>query len=307
MRLSVVIPTYNGKKLLQANLPAIISACTHWGSNWEIIIVDDAGTDDTPTWLKKKYPKIKLVKNKQNLRFARSVNRGVARASGDILVLFNNDVRPEKNFLQPLLSHFEDQKVFAVGCLEKNIEAGKEVLGGRGVGRFSRGFFVHWRAKDQTKSDTLWVSGGSGAFSKKIWNKLGGFDPLYRPAYEEDRDLCYLALKAGYKLAFESNSKVSHFHETTNIKTFGKQQIRVMGFKNQILFVWKNISSPKLMLEHLLWLPYHLIFTTLRSRGLFLLGFLGAVSQIPEAIVSRRRASKLWMLTDETVLKRATQ
>lgn len=305
MSISIVIPSYNGRLLLQKNLPAVIGACTHWNPSekeWEIIVVDDASTDNTKDWLQQNYPHIKIVSNKKNLRFAKTVNRGVAESMGNIVVLLNNDVRPAKDFLTFLIRHFEDKNVFAVGCLERNKENKKTMLGGRGSGKFSRGFLMHWRAADQHQHQTLWVTAGSGAFRRSIWDKLHGFDPLFHPAYEEDRDLSYNALKAGYKIIFEPKSQVEHVHETSNIKAFGARQIKVMSFKNQLLFVWKNISSFKLLGSHLLWLPYHLIFTTVHTRGLFLVGFLQALCQLPEALISRHHSAKLWQLTDEQIL-----
>lgn len=310
MTISVIIPSYNGKQLLKANLPAVIAACQHWSRNpskWEVIVVDDASTDASVAWLKKNHPKVKVVVNPQNLRFARAVNRGAIKATGDILILLNNDVKPERNFLRPLLRHFSKAQVFAVGCLEKNLQQGKQIAGGRGVGKFSRGFIVHHRAQDQTQKDTLWVAAGSGAFRKSIWKKLGGLDPLFRPAYEEDRDLSYNALKSGYKILFEPKSKVGHIHETSHLKVFGKPRIKIISFKNQLLFVWKNISSFKLIVSHFFWLPYHLLITTIRSRGLFLLGFFAALSQLFEAIRSHFRVKKLWQLSDEQILANQDQ
>lgn len=305
MTISIIIPTYNAKELLRKNLPCVIAACETFSSKpraWQLVVVDDASTDGTSSWLKKSFSQVTVVTNAHNMRFGQAVNRGVKRARGEIVVLLNNDVQPEKTFLKPLVKHFANPTLFAVGCLERNKEDGKMVLGGRGEGRFSRGFFVHWRAQDQTKQQTLWVAGGSGAFRKSIWQKLGGFDPLFRPAYEEDRDLCYNALKAGYSLRFEPNSIVNHIHETTNVKAFGKKRIEIMSFKNQLLLVWKNVSSLRLVGLHLLWLPYHLVMTTLRTRGRFLAGFLMALRQLPEALGSRAKAKRYWQKSDEAVL-----
>lgn len=298
MLISVVIPTHNGRHLLAANLPQIFAAA----KNHEIIIVDDASTDDTVAWLESTYPTIKLIINSRNLRFAKAVNRGVTQAHGEIVVLLNNDVRPQANFLGPLIAPFADPQVFAVGCQEINQDHGHSILGGRGVGKFSRGLLVHARAKDQTRHATLWVTAGSGAFRKGLWDKLGGLDPLYRPAYGEDQDLSYTALKSGYKVMFAPDSQVNHVHETTNLRTFGAWTITAVGFKNQFLFVWKNISSLRLLLQHLFWLPYHLILTNIRSRGLLVIGFFLALTQLPQALLSRSRVSKFWTTTDEQIL-----
>jgi len=102
-------------------------------------------------------------------------------------------------------------------------------------------------------------------------------DPLYQPAYWEDIDLSWRAReKFGYQILFEPQSQVWHNHETTNVSVFGQRKMELMALRNQILFVWKNIRGQQL-LEHWLWLPYHLVLTTIRTRGLFLTAFLQAV------------------------------
>lgn len=311
MNISIIIPTYNGKGLLEKYLETVIGALTFWEAHekgqgkGEIIIVDDASTDGTSEWLQQQFPKIRILRNETNLRFAESCNRGVQAAKGDIVVLLNNDVEPDAEFLVPLLSYFGDQKVFAVGCREVNRLKGREVFGGRGVMAFKRGFVVHWRPEDQESHETSWVSAGNAAYRRDLWKKLGGFDRLFRPAYEEDRDLCWQALKAGYRLVFEPKARVQHDHETTNIKAFGRWQIALFSLKNQLLFVWKNLSDFYLLF-HLLWLPYHLLLTMIRTRGIFLVSFFLAVVQLPEVLISRRRASRLWKRSDEEILSIAT-
>jgi len=270
-QISVVIPTYNGKHLLEKNLPRVIEAC----EGCEIIVVDDASTDNTVGFLQKNYSNVKIVKHKKNKRFAETCNSGVKAAKGDIVVLLNNDVAPKKDFLKPLIENFKDKEVFSVGCKEIEKKNGKKIVSGRNRAEFRKGFLIHWRTENQEKKDTYWTFGGSMAVDRKKYLKIGGMDPIYKPAYWEDIDLCFRARKRGWKILFEPKSVVFHNHETTNIKELGKKKMQIAAYKNQILFVWKNIKGKKLML-HFLWLPYHLIFTTIRTKGLFLKGFLQA-------------------------------
>ena len=305
MKLSVVIPSYNGKQLLEKHLPSVVNACASWekdGGKFEIIIVDDASADSTAYWLKDAYPKVRLIRNQQNLRFGESCNRGVKEARGEIIVLLNNDVQPEPDFLKSLLVHFARPDVFAVGCKEINAVGNAVLFGGRGVSEFWRGLLVHWRPQDQESRRTTWVSAGSAAYRRELWLKLGGMDRLFRPAYEEDRDVSWQALKSGYDLVFELDSVVTHIHEITNRKVFGKEGSDIYSMKNQLLFVWKNISSPLLLIQHVFWLPYHLLFTTVRTKGLFFISFVLALCQLPEALASRARASKHWRRSDEEIL-----
>ena len=143
----------------------------------DIIIVDDGSTDNSLEIIEnQRYEKpgleITVLKNEKNMGFSSAVNRGVKRARGEIVILLNTDAYPEKNFLKYLLPHFKNEKTFAVGCMDKSIEDGKTVLRGRGLGEWKRGFLMHRRGEID-KTNTLWVSGGSGAFSKIYLGKAG--------------------------------------------------------------------------------------------------------------------------------------
>ena len=94
----------------------------------EIVVADDMSTDGSVEYLKKNFPHVIVVDRDKREGFAANVNAGVARATGDIVVLLNTDVEPEPDYLHPLLFHFADPDVFAVGCLEKSMEAGKTIL-----------------------------------------------------------------------------------------------------------------------------------------------------------------------------------
>lgn len=297
MNLSVVIPNYNGQDLLKKNLPKVLEAV----GDAEIIVVDDASVDASLEALDSFKEKIRVMKNEKNLGFSSTVNFGVKEAKGDIVILLNTDVIPERGFLAPLLSHFKDDKVFAVGCMDKSIENGKAVLRGRGIGGWKRGFFVHSRG-EVDKTNTLWVNGGSGAFRKSIWKKLGGFNELYNPFYWEDIDLSYRALKCGYEIVFEPKSIVVHEHEKGAIKKkFSESKVRSIAYRNQFIFVWKNATDLDLQLLHLFWLPYHFIKAFIKADLAFFIGFFAALLQLPKIVSSSLEDQKMFVLRDSQV------
>ncbi|MFH1280918.1 MAG: glycosyltransferase family 2 protein [Candidatus Beckwithbacteria bacterium] len=273
---SFVIPNYKKTPLIK-HLSQVLKACP-LGS--EIIVVDDCSPDDTTTYLKKHFPQVKVIKNKVNQRFAQSCNIGIKATKNNLVVLINSDVAPKSDFLNHLVKHFTDPKVFAVGCLEIQTVNGKKEISGRNKCQFKRGLVIHSKAKiTNLKKSTknCWASGGSMMLDKNKFLKLGGFDLLYKPAYWEDIDLSWMAReKYGYKIIFEPRSQVFHNHETTNLTVFGKREMEIISARNQLLFTWKNIRGLKL-LQHFLWLPYHLVFTNLRSRGVFLNAFFKAI------------------------------
>ncbi len=314
MNISIIIPNYNGEELLKKNLPKVLEAFVEYKrGNVELIIPDDDSTDNSNFVIedfRKKFKEhgieLKSIENikKAEKGFSKNVNRGVNIATGDILILLNSDVSPDKNFLKPLLKHFDDPQVFAVGCLEESRENGKIVLRGRGLGKFNRGFLIHRRG-EVDKDDTLWVSGGSGAFRKSIWDSLQGFDEIYNPFYWEDIDLSYRALKCGYKIYFEPKSVVVHEHDEGVIKNeYPPSFVKQISYRNQFIFVWKNITEPNYKLLHIIWLLYLILKSIFTKDWEFVKGFNSAVLKLPQIFYSRNFVKKQFTIADSELLSR---
>ncbi len=292
---SIVIPNWNGEHLLRKNLPSVLAAAPRA----EIILADDASQDGSVALVKEQYPGVVVVENKHRRGFAGNVNSGVARATGEIVVLLNTDVRPERGFLDPLLLRFsEDPAVAGVGCLEKSHDPKGVVLRGRGLARWEKGYFIHRRG-DVDRDDTAWVSGGSSAFRLSVWKKLGGMDPLYNPFYWEDIDFSYQILKAGYRIVFEKQSVVGHFHKEGKIKTsYTPEDIKRIAYRNQFIFLWKNISDPNIWSAHLLWTPIRLFQALFNNDWRMIEGYGMALVTLPAILLSRMRAAKHWRRKD---------
>lgn len=297
LSVSIVIPNWNGAALLAKHLPKVIEAAP----KAEIIVVDDHSTDNSVSFLQSRFPKVKTIVKEVNSGFAETVNIGVARARGDIVVLINSDVVPERGFLTPIFKHFQHPEVFGVGCLEKNPEKGGVVLRGRGIASWQKGFYIHARGEIDG-NDTAWVAGGSGAFQRKIWRTLGGLDMIFNPFYWEDIDLSYRARKAGYRVVFEPKSAVWHYHEQGAIKTqFQQNRINRIAFRNQFIFIWKNLTDTGLWFEHLFWTPLRIMQELLRGNTNMLTGFVMALGQITHILVIRRKYRSLWKKQDRQI------
>ncbi|MEX2007765.1 MAG: glycosyltransferase family 2 protein [Candidatus Levyibacteriota bacterium] len=311
MNISVVIPNYNGENLLKKNLPKIIEELQNYkDGDVEVIVVDDASTDSSESVISNfihsassgQISSFKFIKNKRNLGFSSTVNKGASIARGDILLLLNTDVYSEKGLLTPLLKHFKDEDVFAVGCMDKSIEGNRVVLRGRGLGSWQRGLLIHRRG-DVGKKNTLWVSGGSGAFRRSIWEKLGGLNELYDPFYWEDIDLSYRAQKSGYKVLFEPESIVFHEHSRGAIKkTYTPFKVKTIAYRNQFIFVWSNATDIDIRLEHLIFLPYHIAKALLRLDMAFFIGLFSAFILLPKVIEFNSRSKKMFVKKDREVV-----
>lgn len=301
MKVSIVIPNYNGQELLKKNLPKVMVS----SGNAEIIVVDDYSSDNSLEILKE-FP-VTVIRNEKNLGFSKTVNRGVKESSGEIVVLLNTDVVPEKDFLEPLIAHFKDEKVFAVGCMDKSIEGAKTVLRGRGLGKWERGFLIHRRG-EVDKTSTLWVAGGSGAFRKSIWDRLGGLIDLYSPFYWEDIDISYRAQKSGYKVLFEPKSIVIHEHQKGAIKVkYSPFAIKTISYRNQIIFSWVNISDFSLLSSHLLWLPYQIIKSIIQLDAPYMIGLIKAFLLLPRILLVRNKVQSFFIKTDKLVITEVSE
>jgi len=297
--ISIIIPNFNGKELLKKNLPKVFRSLD--GIKSEVIVVDDCSTDDSINILRNM--RVRFLRNNKNLGFSSTVNKGVLASRGDIIVLLNTDAWPEKNFLDNLSSSFRDKKVFAVGFLDKSIENGKTILRGRGVGKWQKGFLVHARG-DIDKTNTLWASGGSSAYRKNTWIKLGGLDEIYNPFYWEDIDLSYRALKSGYEVKFDSKIVVYHEHAKGAIKSnYSEFDIRAIAYRNQFIFAWKNGTDLILQLNQFLFLPYHFTKALLNKDWTFFVGFLRALSIFPKIVKSSLKAQELFIKGDAEIIK----
>lgn len=300
MKISIVIPNYNGEELLKKNLPKLFTAISEH-KDYEIIVVDDGSKDGSVNFLKSQ--NVIILKNSKNLGFSSTVNKGVKNAKSEIVFLLNSDAYPDKDFFKPILEDFKDPQVFAVGCLDKSLENGKVVLRGRGIGKWSKGFLVHSKG-DINKRNTLWANGGSAAFRKSIWQKLGGFDEIYSPFYWEDIDISYRALKSGYKIIFDPKSVIFHDHSQGAIKrNYSQFTIRVISYRNQFIFVWKNATDFTLQIKHILFLPYHLARAFKNRDAAFFIGFFKALVLLPKIVKSSFNVQRQFVKKDKAVMK----
>src|SRR3989344_1830319 len=241
MKVTIAIPNFNGEKLLEKNLPNILES----GVN-EVIVLDD-GSGDKSLELLSKFTidngQLRIIKHGKNKGFIPSVNELVKNAAGELVVLLNNDVWVERDFLKPLTKHFENSKVFAVNLHEEGE--------GPSVSFWKEGFYEFKRGEESGNiQKSAWASGGSAVFRKSIWKKLGGFDEIYTPFYWEDIDISFRAIKVGYEVLWEPDAKVKHEHETTIKRNFNARYIKWVQDRNQLLFIWKNITDSDLKSEY---------------------------------------------------------
>ncbi len=314
--LSIIIPTYNGLELLKNLIPSILNFIPNPKEN-EVIIMDDGSKDGTEDYLRTHFPQIKVISLERNQGFGKACNIGVSAANHDLVLILNNDVSIDSDFLSKTLRLFNgpaggDQKLFAVTCqVLKGKGKGKVPYHGRNEALFKSGEIVI-RSMPDEKGSVFFASGVMMVFHKEIFLELGGFDDLYHPFYWEDVDLCYGALKRGYKILYEPDNVIYHKDQTTTVFSkrggvalfFAKMYARIIQERNQYLFTWKNLLDRGLIFRHILWIPIHLVLSFRNKDHIFKsMGFLFALARLKKALRKRRKERKKeYLFEDRQIL-----
>lgn len=145
------------------------------------------------------------------------------------------------------------------------------------------------------------MQSGYGAFDRKKFLLLGGYDDLFLPGRLEDSDLCFRAWKMGWKGYYVPDSIIYHKGAASFIKRFGKRTTLEIAHRNSFLFVWKNITDPVLLFEHAILLPARLILAALKGQWEFLSGFLKALKFLPIVIEKRKKETLVFAKKDKEV------
>lgn len=299
---SIVVPTWNARDLVDRCLTSL-SAAVVPGYD-EIIVVDDGSTDGTGELIRKVHGSVRLETMRTNSGFGAAANRGVSCSRTDVVVLLNNDITVDPDFLEPLLEHFSDPTLFAVNSQVFQSD-GSTPGGGLVRGTFHCGLLrLRW-AEDiryrERVALTLYANGAAVALDKAKFDSLGGFDVLYSPFYSEDLDLSYRSYQRGWHVLYEPASKVRHDHSVTISGNHAPGYISYISKRNRILFMWRNVRSLWILASSVAWMILRLLASMITLDLIFVRAFFGAVIRLPQ-IVKRRRADQRPYKQDKVIL-----
>jgi GT2 family glycosyltransferase len=223
MTLTIVIVSYNTAELTIQAIKSIPRK-----KDWEIIVVDNASTDDTIVQLKKRFQSIKLIENKKNLGFAVANNQGAAKSQGEYLLFLNSDTIVQDQAIEKMLEFIQQRPdVGATSCRLLNADGSLQPQGGALPTRRNLAFqflgiddlpLVHnFIFSFQERSPRIflknrqfgWLGGTALMTPKKIFNQLKGFDPDYF-MYVEDVDYCYRLRLQGFKTIYLTEPTITH-------------------------------------------------------------------------------------------------
>ncbi|ERK52108.1 glycosyltransferase [Leptotrichia sp. oral taxon 879] len=229
-KVSIIIVTYNNLDLTKKCINSILERTAY--PNYEIIIVDNASSDDTPNYLreiKEEYSNIKIKLNKENMGFASGNNQGIKLSDGKYYILLNNDTIVTRGWITGLIKHFENKKVGMVGSVTNSIGNEAEIKvdykNENEIDEFSLNYTTeHY---NEIYEDIEVLAMYCVALKKDIVNEIGLLDENYEIGMFEDDDYSYTLTNAGYELICAEDVFVHHFGRSSFKKMNNKEYKRI--------------------------------------------------------------------------------
>ena len=251
---AVVILNWNGRKFLEKFLPSVI---TFSKEDAEIIIADNASSDDSLEFMQKEYPEIRVIKNAENGGFSKGYNDALSQIDADFYVLLNSDIEVTPHWIKPIITLMESDKTIAVRQpkLLSYAEPEKFEYAGAAGGfidkygyPFCRGRIFQNLETDNGQYDNVceifWASGAAMFVRADLYHKYGGLDNDFF-AHMEEIDFCWRLKNEGYKVMYCPDSKVFHVGGGTLPKNNSKKTY--LNFRNNFYLLYKNLPSDKLL------------------------------------------------------------
>jgi GT2 family glycosyltransferase len=292
--ISVIIPVYKNYQEFFKNLDNNKKFLT----DCQVIVVNDYPHEKIADQVKKIIASAIVIDNKKNLGFGQAVNLGVKQAKHRFIFLLNSDVVLKDDSFKKAILHFNSNpNLFAVSFAQE--EKNNQITGKNTI-YWEKGLFFHRKATDLRFGFNAWAEGGAAIFDREKFLKLGGFDKLYTPFYWEDIDLSYCAWKMGYQIIFDPKICVFHNHGTTINRYFSSFKIKTIVYRNQFIFIFKNIDFD-LLKQTFIYLPYWKIKALISFDFPFLIGLTWSFFKLP-TILSKRKMLK-FKIADRQIFK----
>ena len=209
---SIIVLNHNGKRFLYRCLSSVLQI-NYPSECYEVILVDNGSSDNSVEFMKRKFPKVKILTLNRNYGFATGNNKGTKLAKGDIFVFLNNDTFVDKNWLKQLIWVMTTEQVDICGSQIVFMRQPTAVqYAGGDLHLIGGAIFVPFHKGEPSKRYYLVgsVCGASFAIRRPVFEDLGGFDDDFF-LYADEGDLCLRALIYGYRIAYSPYSIVCHY------------------------------------------------------------------------------------------------
>lgn len=251
--LSIIIVNWNTRVLLNRCLQLVYQTVKRL--DFELIVVDNASTDDSLPMLRRDYPQVRLIENRENVGFARANNQAAAIAQGRYLLLLNTDTFVHEGTVETLVEHMEQHPdTGAAGCrlfyedgtLQRSCSAfptiSTELWQSLWLDRlfpkhpvFGKYMMTYWDLDRLQEVDC--VLGACMLIRTEVVKKIGLFDEQFF-MYSEEVDFCYRLKQAGWKVRFVPEATAIHIWGGSTYKVPTETFLRL--YKSRVVFFRKH-------------------------------------------------------------------
>lgn len=293
-RVAVIIPNYNGAKLLPVCLDSLEGQSFR---DFETVVVDNGSIDDSDGLLRDRYPWATVIGLPRNLGFAAAVNAGISGTESEFVALLNNDAEADPGWLATLVAAL-DRRPDISFCASKMLDfTDRSLIDSAGNcyafnGRsLPRGFMAADSGHYDSEEEVFGACAGAALYRRSLFEEIGLFDKRF-VSYKEDVDLDFRAQLAGRRCLYVPAAVCYHIGGATTGRRKSGPAVRLSARNSIITFV-KNMPAallpralPLLLLDTFLQLGYQAV----RGRSLVpcARGLLSAIPQLPYALRSRR-------------------
>jgi len=246
MKIVVAILNYNGKNWLEKFLKIAIDK----SPEAEVVVIDNASTDDSVPYLKANFPSTRLIINDANTGFAGGYNEGLKHIDSEYYILLNSDIEVTDNWIMPVISEMEKDSNIAAAQPKVRAYNKQENFEHAGA---SGGFIDKWgypfcrgRIFEQTEIDNqqyddareiFWATGACMFIRKEIYWEMGGLDAHFF-AHMEEIDLCWRIKNHGYKIYCFPKAEILHVGGGT--LDYRNPKKTYLNFRNSLYTIHKN-------------------------------------------------------------------
>lgn len=246
-KIAVVILNWNGRDLLEKFLPGVL---TYSSSVAEVIVADNASTDDSVVFLQSRFPDVRIIKNVVNGGFAKGYNDALKKVEAEYYVLLNSDVEVTPGWIEPVIQLMEKDNSIAA-CQPKLLSYHNrkqfEYAGAAGGYIDKYGYpFCRGRIFDSFENDSSqyndtrevhWATGACLFIRANAFHNAGGLDEDFF-AHMEEIDLCWRLKNTGHKVMYCAQSTVYHVGAGTLAKNSPRKTY--LNFRNNLILLCKN-------------------------------------------------------------------
>ncbi len=252
-KLAIVILNWNGRKYLEKFLPTLVKYLPTYA---EIIVADNASSDDSVAFMRSAYPSIRVIENDRNAGFAEGYNIALKQVEATYYCLLNSDIEVTENWIEPIIEQMDaNEKIAAVQPKMLSYDRRDEFEYAGAAGGFvdkygypfCRGRVFGHLEKDSGQYDTVmdvfWATGAALFVRSDVYHTMGGLDPDFF-AHMEEIDFCWRIKNAGYKIKVNPASVVYHIGGGTLPKNNSYKTY--LNFRNNLFLLLKNLPENRL-------------------------------------------------------------